>query len=167
MKKLAIGELFRTISDYETGAFPTPGYYHYSASCNHCAVPACLASCPEEAISKDPENGIVTIDAKLCTGCNLCVEACPYHIPQVIASKSIVAKCDFCKDLLAKGENPVCVDSCPQLALEWGDIDALKAKHSGATSDLPILPDSTMTYPSTIIDPRPSALDKNFREKHI
>jgi anaerobic dimethyl sulfoxide reductase subunit B (iron-sulfur subunit) len=123
--------------------------------------------CPEEAISKDPENGVVIIDTKKCIGCKSCIAACPYTVPQFIEAESIVDKCDFCSDLLAKGENPVCIDSCPQFALEYGDIKELTTKHSAAVADLPALPSSSQTGPSAVITPRPSALVAGFREKHI
>jgi anaerobic dimethyl sulfoxide reductase subunit B (iron-sulfur subunit) len=164
---LAVGVLYRQVRSYETGSFPTPGYYHHSSTCNHCAVPACLAVCPVSAISKDEETGIVLIDADICTGCRQCETACPYGIPQFIEEKGIDGKCDFCLDLQKKGENPVCVDACPQRVLEWGDIDELIATHPKAVKDLPILPDSTMTNSSTIITPREAGLKADFRQKII
>lgn len=41
------------------------------------------------------------------------------------------AKCDMCKDLLAKGEKPVCVTGCPMRVLDQGNIDELKKKYQG------------------------------------
>jgi thioredoxin reductase/ferredoxin len=38
--------------------------------CRHCTAPACALSCPEEAIVKDPETGIVLHDKDKCNGCN-------------------------------------------------------------------------------------------------
>jgi anaerobic dimethyl sulfoxide reductase subunit B (iron-sulfur subunit) len=164
---LDIGILYRRVRDFETGAFPNPGYYHISSSCNHCSLPACLAVCPEAAIEKDLDTGIVTIDKKLCTGCKLCIDACPYDVPQFFEAETKVGKCDFCQDLLKRGEGPVCVDACPQFALEWGDIDELKSKHAGAVLDIPALPDSSQTSPSSIIDPRPAMTEATYSEKHI
>jgi anaerobic dimethyl sulfoxide reductase subunit B (iron-sulfur subunit) len=164
---LAVGVLYRQVRSFETGSFPTPGYYHHSSTCNHCAVPACVAICPAEAISKDPDTGIVIIDAESCIGCRQCETGCPYGVPQFIEDKNIDGKCDFCRDLLARGENPACVEACPQRVLEWGDIDELTAKHPDAVKDIPILPDSNMTSPSTIITPRAAALNTDFRQKII
>jgi len=163
---LDLGVLFRNVHSYETGTFPTPGRYHYSATCNHCAMPACLAVCPVAAISKDVDTGVVVIDTSICTGCKLCLDACPYKVPQFIDSQQVADKCDFCQDLLEKGENPVCVDSCPMRCLEYGDLDDLKAAHSAEplTSDLPCLPGSQQTGPSTLIMPRPCALEAAFVE---
>ena len=38
--------------------------------CHHCEDPACVLSCPEEAIRKDPETGVVLHDPEKCNGCN-------------------------------------------------------------------------------------------------
>jgi anaerobic dimethyl sulfoxide reductase subunit B (iron-sulfur subunit) len=164
---LDVGILYRQVRSYETGAFPTPGYYHHSSTCNHCAAPACIAVCPTEAITKDMENGIVVIDIEKCIGCKSCIDACPYAVPQFIEAENIVNKCDFCNDLLKMGDNPVCADACPQRVLEYGDIDGLIGKYPDAVKDIPILPDSTMTGPATIITPRAAGLVKAFRQKII
>lgn len=166
-KDLDIGLLYRQVRTYETGVFPNPGYYHISSSCNHCAAPACVAVCPEIAITKDPDSGIVIIDQELCIGCKLCIDACPYGVPQYFADNNKVNKCDFCLDLLANGENPVCVDACPQRILTFGDIDELASSYPDAVKDLPAIPDPSQTGPSAIITPRASALDAVFRQKII
>ncbi len=38
--------------------------------CHHCEDPPCALSCPEEAITKDPETGVVLHDPEKCNGCN-------------------------------------------------------------------------------------------------
>jgi NADPH-dependent glutamate synthase beta subunit-like oxidoreductase/NAD-dependent dihydropyrimidine dehydrogenase PreA subunit len=38
--------------------------------CHHCDDAPCALSCPEEAIKKDPETGVVLHDPDKCTGCN-------------------------------------------------------------------------------------------------
>ncbi len=38
--------------------------------CKHCDEPICATACPEEAITKDPETGIVLHDKEKCNGCN-------------------------------------------------------------------------------------------------
>ena len=38
--------------------------------CHHCEDAACALSCPEEAITKDPETGVVLHDPEKCNGCN-------------------------------------------------------------------------------------------------
>jgi NADPH-dependent glutamate synthase beta subunit-like oxidoreductase len=38
--------------------------------CHHCEDAPCALSCPEEAIKKDPETGVVLHDPEKCNGCN-------------------------------------------------------------------------------------------------
>jgi NADPH-dependent glutamate synthase beta subunit-like oxidoreductase len=38
--------------------------------CHHCEDAPCALSCPEEAIKKDPDTGVVLHDPDRCTGCN-------------------------------------------------------------------------------------------------
>ena len=157
---LEVGILFRSVQTFETGKNPNPGLYHYSGSCNHCENPKCVDSCPTRAMHVDAD-GTVQHDKNKCIGCRYCVWSCPYEIPQYIESLGKVGKCDGCMDLRDKGENPACVDACNMRVLEWGDLDELRAKHPGTTSDLPILPRSAVTNPSLLIKPRTVA----FQEK--
>lgn len=163
---LPVGVLFRQVRTFETGAFPNPGYYHYSSSCNHCADPVCVAACPTGAMYV-ADDGTVQHKDDVCIGCRSCVMSCPYGAPQYVSDEGIVRKCDACADVRAEGGNPVCVDACPQRALEWGDIEELRARHPDAVSDLPILPSSEDTHPSLLIQPRNCALESDFRQKII
>jgi anaerobic dimethyl sulfoxide reductase subunit B (iron-sulfur subunit) len=107
-------------------------------------------------------------DKAKCIGCRYCTWACPYGVPQFIEEIGKVSKCDSCKELRDKGENPACVDACFMRALEWGDLEELKAKHGNDTiRDLPILPSSSVTNPSVIIKPRVVALQKDFQKKEV
>lgn len=96
-----------------------------TVSCNHCEEPACFGACSQGAISKDPETGIVLIDAEKCNGCKACVEACPYDAPVIDPATSKALKCDFCKDRLDAGELPACVRACPVTILTYGALDEL------------------------------------------
>ncbi|MCL1847826.1 MAG: 4Fe-4S dicluster domain-containing protein [Coriobacteriia bacterium] len=163
---LSIGVLYRRVRSYETGAFPTPGYYHFASTCNHCLNPICVRVCPSGSMHI-AEDESIQHDDEICIGCKSCVNSCPYGVPQYLEDKEIAGKCDLCIDLRAKGENPVCVDACPQFAFILDDIEKLRAQYPDAVTDLPILPDSTQTNPSTIIAPRACALKEDFREKPI
>ncbi|RJE47274.1 4Fe-4S ferredoxin [Dehalobacter sp. MCB1] len=161
---LKVGVLFRKVRSFETGNYPNPGVYHYSGSCNHCKDPKCVASCPTRAMHIDAD-GTIQHDEDKCIGCRYCTWNCPYGVPQFIEELGKVGKCDGCKDLRDQGKNPACVDACNMRVLEWGDIDELKAKHGDSlTSDLPILPLSTVTNPSLLIKPRTTSLQENPRE---
>lgn len=143
----------RKVYCVEGGAFPKPWVYHLSVACNHCDNPACIPVCPVGSITK-ADDGSVIKDLSVCIGCKSCTEACPYGAPKYIESVNLTYKCDACKDLRDKGENPVCVDACNMRALEFGDIEELRKKHEGEnlTSDLPPLPSSSETTPNFIVN---------------
>ncbi len=162
---LDVGVNFRRVYSYEDGSFikqPTGGIvhnikaYYFSISCNHCTQPKCVLSCPVGAIVKDKENGVVTIDQDVCVGSRLCVTACPYGAPQYNERVFKSNKCDFCLDLQAKGEEPVCVSSCPMRAIEFGEIKELRRKY-GTVSQIIGMPSSEITQPNIVITPHRDA----------
>jgi anaerobic dimethyl sulfoxide reductase subunit B (iron-sulfur subunit) len=126
-----------------------------SIACNHCDTPACMAVCPTGAIQKDTDTGLVVIDQTVCNGCQTCVTACPYGEPVYFADNNIVNKCDGCIDKVRNGEMPSCVAACSTRCLMFGEADDLRSTYSsqGGTSDLPVLPSSSMTGPNFIIMP--------------
>jgi anaerobic carbon-monoxide dehydrogenase iron sulfur subunit len=79
--------------------------------CRHCPDAPCMPACPEEAIARDPESGLVSISPSKCTGCGLCVEACPWHAPAVSSTEGIAKICDLCQG------DPLCVKFCQPGAL--------------------------------------------------
>ena len=164
-KDLSQTVAFRKVYDYEggktqlnaDGTASTDVYaYHVSDACNHCEKPMCFAACPSGAIEKD-ENGIVFINQDKCNGAGACVDACPYGVPVMIEETGKADKCDMCRDRIAEGKNPICVDACPLRALEWGDLEELKAKHPDAVSGIAPLADPSETTPSLLINPCPAA----------
>ena len=91
-KDLSATIAFRKVYDYEGGAWSDAGdgtftsdafTYHVSLGCQHCAMPACMAKCPQGAIEKDTKTGLVHINQEKCTGVGACVETCPYNVPIV------------------------------------------------------------------------------------
>jgi anaerobic dimethyl sulfoxide reductase subunit B (iron-sulfur subunit) len=66
--------------------------------------------------------------------------------------KGIVGKCDFCRDLLAKGENPACVDACLMRCLEYGEIEELRSKY-GDNAQIDPLAGPEMTGPNYVVVP--------------
>lgn len=83
--------------------------------CQHCAEPICLPACPEGAISKDLQTGIVSIDPDRCVSCTICRKVCPYAGPVYSVPEKQVILCDFC------GGDPACVIVCPTEALLYED----------------------------------------------
>jgi len=161
---LEVGAIFRNAKTYETGSFPDVNAFSFSTSCNHCETPACVTVCPIGAMYK-AEDGTVICDQELCDGCQACVEICPYQVPQFIEATGKVNKCDACAYLRAKGENPACVDACPNRALDFGDVAELESKYGkDLVCDLAILPDSEMTHPNTRIKAKDFAKKGDFVE---
>jgi anaerobic dimethyl sulfoxide reductase subunit B (iron-sulfur subunit) len=60
------GPRFRRVMYIEGGTYPDVFAYKVNMSCNHCAEPACLPTCPTGAIWKRSKDGIVDIDSTLC-----------------------------------------------------------------------------------------------------
>ncbi|MEL1133880.1 4Fe-4S dicluster domain-containing protein [Desulfitobacterium sp. THU1] len=113
---------------------------HVPRRCMHCDNPTCLKLCPFSAISKE-NTGAVSIDDEICFGGAKCRDVCPWGIPQRqagvglymqiapdLAGGGVMYKCDLCSDLLAVGEQPACVQACPQGALSIGPREEIKAQ---------------------------------------
>lgn len=157
---LDVGLKYRKVIDYEGGKWavkdevPVPENifcYSVSIACNHCQEPACTKVCPTSAMTKR-EDGIVYVNENKCIGCGYCVWACPYGAPRLNVQKKVMGKCDFCRDLIDKGENPACVDACPMRCMEYGEIAELRAKYGDNASVEP-LPSPDTTKPSVVIKP--------------
>ena len=72
----------RRVEEITTGVFPDVKRTFKSVSCMHCIKPKCIEACPEGAITKREEDGIVIMDGAKCTGCRSCLEACAIKAPQ-------------------------------------------------------------------------------------
>jgi len=162
---LDVGINFRRVYSFEEGEYNRLSgggivqnikAYYLSISCNHCTKPVCVNVCPVSAIVKDKENGIVTIDQNVCVGTQLCVKECPYGAPQYNKKVFKSNKCNFCIDLQEKGEEPVCVATCPLRAIEFGPIKVLQKKY-GKISRIKGMPSETITQPNIVITPHRDA----------
>lgn len=102
--------------------------------CQHCANPPCVDVCPTGASMKRAD-GIVLVDRHICIGCRYCMMACPYkarsfvHLPlttqnpEVPRGQGCVESCTFCVQRVDKGLKPACVESCPEGAMLFGDLN--------------------------------------------
>ena len=88
--------------------------------CRHCDDPPCVDACPDEAIVRRPD-GIVIMDYDLCTGCQSCIEACPYDAIDFDRQKGIAQKCNLCHHRVDFGLIPACADNvCPAHCISFG-----------------------------------------------
>jgi NADPH-dependent glutamate synthase beta subunit-like oxidoreductase len=102
------------------GVFPDLSALSWVVPCQHCAEPGCAGACPQGAIGKDPQTGVVRIDKELCDGCGAalwgdaaskdltspCMAHCPAHM-NVQGYVRLAAKGKFQEALkLMKQDNP-------------------------------------------------------------
>ncbi|HEY0592427.1 MAG TPA: 4Fe-4S dicluster domain-containing protein, partial [Thermoanaerobaculia bacterium] len=81
-------------------------------TCNHCANPACVASCPSAAIYKRGEDGIVLASQEACRGWRACVVGCPYKKIYYNWKSGKSEKCILCYPRLEAGQPPACFHAC-------------------------------------------------------
>ncbi|MDO5531608.1 DMSO/selenate family reductase complex B subunit [Sutterella sp.] len=165
-----IGLYYRRVTEFEGGEWKENAdgtwrqnvfAYYISQGCNECADPACVKVCPVKAHYKREEDGLVVIDQAKCIGCGMCARACPYGVPQLDTKLRKMRKCDGCVDRTSKGGQPVCVESCPERAIEFGDIEELRKKHGDVAGIAP-LADPALTRPSLVIKPCRTAKPVGF-----
>ncbi len=91
-------------------------------ACFLCEDPACVKSCPREALSVNEEDGTILVDEVKCNGCGLCIAACEFGAMSRHPEKNVASVCDLCKD------EPKCVEACPKGALYFDTIDEVIRK---------------------------------------
>jgi Fe-S-cluster-containing dehydrogenase component len=89
--------------------------------CQHCDDPPCADACSEKAISKR-EDGIVILDSERCTGCQSCMDACPYNAIAIDETNQKALKCNLCHHRVDQGLIPACADNvCLAHCIYFGD----------------------------------------------
>ena len=131
----------------ERGTYPNVNKIAVPMSCMHCTDAPCVTHCPTGASYYD-EFGAVQVNAELCVGCRMCINACPYHArtfndanpletpyyedfePTLFEQmrmgehpRGIVEKCVMCTGRLKEGKQPACVETCIAEARWFGDLD--------------------------------------------
>jgi len=126
------------VIEIEEGQFPNPFLAYFTATCYHCARPACINACQADAISKRERDGVVIVNNEKCLGkeeCGaLCHKACPWKAPQFNSQENAkMQKCDLCFERLEQGLKPICVEACPMFALDAGPMEELEEKYGKIT----------------------------------
>lgn len=73
--------------------------------CAQCDDYPCVYSCPEDALSVDSTTAVI-VDREKCTGCGICVKACPGTVPYLHPEDRKATICDLC------GGEPRCAEVC-------------------------------------------------------
>lgn len=110
-------------------------FFYLARICNQCTYAPCLAACPNKAIYKREEDGVVLIDQHRCRGYRACVEACPYKKTMYNTHTHTSEKCIACyprlegKDPLSNGHAMIsrCNSSCVGKIRMQGWVDDPKS----------------------------------------
>jgi ethylbenzene hydroxylase subunit beta/complex iron-sulfur molybdoenzyme family reductase subunit beta len=114
------------------GEWPNPYFFYLPRLCNHCSSPACVEVCPNDAMFKRPEDGLVLRDESKCQGAQNCSRACPYKKVYFNAMRNVSQHCIGCFPRIEQGVAPACVRQCPGRAAWVGFLD----DESGAVARL-------------------------------
>jgi len=100
----------------------------FAATCRQCEDAPCVKACPTDALEKQ-DDGIVKRYNMRCVACRTCCYACPFGtiLPEVIPYA--VSRCDFCLNRLQGEQTPVCLDGCPEKAIQYGNFEPDPKKH--------------------------------------
>jgi len=134
------GQFWLKLNEYVRGTVPKVKMHYLPVLCMHCNDAPCLATCPVDGVIYRRKDGLVIIDPEKCTGCQACVDACPYGVIYFNEGLNIAQKCTGCAHLLDNGwKEPRCVDACPTQALKFGEKSELKDLIAKAESMKPEL----------------------------
>ncbi len=116
-REIALGIQYRrAVNIWQGQQYSDVKQMSVSISCLHCTEPECMMACPEEAIEKRAQDGVVVVDNEKCTGCQLCFDACPFEVPQY-GDDGTMEKCDLCLNQGMSDKQLPCVATCPNNAL--------------------------------------------------
>jgi Fe-S-cluster-containing dehydrogenase component len=105
--------------------------------CKQCPHPVpCANICPENAIVAVPPGQARMVDLEKCTGCKVCLKACPWEMISFDPDSRKATKCHLCDG------KPKCVEACPAGSLShvpWRDLtDQIPPR---VTNTVQLLPD--------------------------
>ena len=97
----------------------------FALICRKCQSAPCVAACPNDALEKissgDDDAGILKRFNMLCTGCGTCAIACPFGTIYTDLIPYPSSVCDVCRGRLGEGEKPLCVTTCQDGSIDYGE----------------------------------------------
>lgn len=103
------GEISTSLSRIKVHFFP-PGI-DVPILCLQCGRAVCIDACPQGALERDSKTNAVIVNEEKCTGCGLCIKACPAEAIFINPRRNVAFKCQLCNG------KPQCVEICPANAL--------------------------------------------------
>jgi len=98
--------------------------------CRHCDDAPCIEACPVEAIIRR-EDGIIILKEEECSGCGVCIDACPYDAIAFDAEQNMAQKCNLCYQRVDQDLLPACADNvCPAHCIYFGDPEEIRQRIS-------------------------------------
>ena len=98
----------------------------FALICRRCESAPCVKACPQGALEKVPsaahDADVLKRANMLCTGCGTCAIACPFGTIYTDLIPFPSSVCDVCRDRLAPGEKPLCVQTCTDGCLDYGAV---------------------------------------------
>jgi len=130
------------------------GFYFDAESCIACHT--CQVACKD--VNHLPIGTNYRAVRSFCTGSGVTPRIYNISIP--------LQGCDTCAELRELGDDPACVASCPMRALEFGDIDELRAKHAGEPLETgcPAIPNEEMCNKNFIMRVKDCMMSDDFDE---
>jgi Fe-S-cluster-containing dehydrogenase component len=97
----------------------------FALICRKCKSAPCITACPNDALEKvskgDGDEGILKRFNMLCTGCGTCAVACPFGTIYTDLIPYPSSVCDVCRGRLVGDEKPLCVTTCEDGSIDYGE----------------------------------------------
>ncbi|NNG01069.1 MAG: 4Fe-4S binding protein [Desulfobacteraceae bacterium] len=103
-------KLIEIVEDGPRMAGEQPFFEYHVRVCRHCEDPPCVAECPVAAITRRSDH-MVILDTAECTGCEACIDACPYDAISFDEANGVARKCNMCSSRVNQGLIPACADN--------------------------------------------------------
>lgn len=120
------GQFWIKINESVRGTIPKVKLAYRPILCMHCDNAPCISACRVKGGIYKRHDGLVVINPQKCTGCQNCVDACPYGTIYFNEDLNLAQKCTGCSHLLDRGwKEPRCVEICPAGALSFREESEL------------------------------------------